>query len=94
LKLLSLRGYPARVVPTKGLRMGSPAWMHDGSGLIVTNDGDSGGEVVHLDFQGNARVLWKCESARTCFGVPSPDGRHLGIYQVRLTSNIWMLDIP
>jgi hypothetical protein len=48
--------------------------------------------LLHLDLQANVQVLWKCESAQMCFGSPSPDGHHLGIYQIRLTSNIWMLE--
>jgi eukaryotic-like serine/threonine-protein kinase len=94
LKILSLRGNPARVVPVKGLDVRHAAWMHDGSGLIVTSYGDDGAVLVHLDFQGNTQALWKCESGQTCYGTPSPDGRHLGIYQIRLTSNIWMLEVP
>ena len=89
--MLSLRGDPARVLPVNGLNVGEAAWMPDESGFIVTSRGDDGAVVSHLDLQSDVHVLWKCESAQSCFGAPSPDGRHLGIYQIRLTSNIWML---
>ncbi len=89
--MLSLRGDPARVLPVNGLNVWHAAWMPDESGFIVTSRGDDGAVVSHLDLQSNAHVLWKCESPQMCFGTPSPDGRHLGIYQIRLTSNIWML---
>jgi serine/threonine protein kinase len=93
LQILSLRGDPARILPVKGLNLQTtPWWMPDGRGLIVTSYGDDGAVLLHLDLQANVHVLWKCESAQTCFGVPSPDGHHLGIYQTRLTSNIWMLE--
>ena len=91
LRMLSLRGDPARVLPVNGLNVWHAAWMPDESGFIVTSRGDDGAVVSHLDLQSNAHVLWKCESPQMCFGTPSPDGRHLGIYQIRLTSNIWML---
>ncbi len=94
LRILSLRGEPTRLLPVKGLKLQAQAaaWTPDGRGLIVTNFGDTDAVVLHLDLQANVQVLFKCESAWMCFGSPSPDGRHLGIYQTRDTSNIWMLE--
>jgi eukaryotic-like serine/threonine-protein kinase len=93
LRILSLRGEPARVLPVKGLNVQAQVtWTPDGTGLIVTSYGDDGAVLLHLDLQANVHVLWKCESAQMCLGRPSPDGHHLGIYQIRLTSNIWMLE--
>jgi len=93
LRILSLRGEPTRVVPVKGLNLRAPAvWTPDGRGLIVTTFGVEAAVVLHLDLDANMQVLWKCESAQMCFGFPSPDGHHLGIYQTRLTSNIWRLE--
>ena len=93
LRILSLRGEPTRVVPVKGLNLRAPAvWTPDGRGLIVTTFGIEAAVVLHLDLHANMQVLWKCESAEMCFGSPSPDGHHLGIYQSRLTSNIWRLE--
>jgi serine/threonine protein kinase len=93
LQILSLRGEPTRVLPVKGLKVRAPAaWTPDGKGLIVTSFGVEEAVVLHLDLQANVQVLWKCESAQMCFGRPSPDSHHLGIYQTRLTSNIWMLE--
>ena len=93
LRILSLRGDPARVLPVKGLnvRIGA-AWTPDGRGLIVTTYRDDAAVLLHVDLQGNAQELFKCDSAGTCFGLPSPDGKHLGIYQSRGTANIWMLE--
>jgi serine/threonine protein kinase len=94
LRILSLHGEPTRVLPVKGLnlRAQAAAWTPDGRGLIVTNFGVEEAVVLHLDLQANVQVLFKCESAWMCFGTPSPDGHHLGIYQTRVTSNIWMLE--
>ena len=94
LRILSLRGEPARILPVKGLNLQAQAavWTPDGKGLIVTNFGIADAAVLHLDLQANVQVLFKCESAWMCFGIPSPDGRQLGIYQTRVTSNIWMLE--
>jgi hypothetical protein len=93
MRILSLRGDPARVLPIKGLNVRpQAAWTPDGRGLIVTSYGDDVAMLLRVDLQSNAYVIFKCESAQTCFGRPSPDGHHLGIYQTRLTSNIWMLE--
>jgi len=93
LRILSLRGEPARVLPVRGLNVQQPAaWTPDGRGLIVTTYRDDAAVLLHVDLQGNAQELFKCESAQTCFGIPSPDGKHLGIYQSRRTANIWMLE--
>jgi hypothetical protein len=34
--------------------------------------------------------LWTC--SRRCDGTPSPDGRHLGIYNQNVNANMWMMD--
>jgi len=93
LRILSLRGDPARVLPVKGLNVKGAVWTADGRGLIVTAYRDDAAVLVHVDLQGNAQELFKCDSAGTCFGAPSPDGKHLGIYQSRRTANVWMLEI-
>jgi Tol biopolymer transport system component len=93
LRILSLRGDAARVLSIKGLNVKQQAaWMPDGMGLIVTTYRDDTAVLLHVDLQGNARELFRCESAETCFGRPSPDGHHLGVYQSRTTANIWMLE--
>jgi hypothetical protein len=65
-------------------------WAADGKGLIVSTDSNRGGEVFHLDFQGNANSLWTCASF--CVGIPSPDGRHVSIYNQTVSANMWMME--
>jgi hypothetical protein len=92
LQFLSLRGEPPRVLALGDLNVQNrAAWTSNGRGLIVSNHPADGAELLHLDLQGNARVLLKCDSPQGCFGVPSPDGRYLAISDFRRTSNIWML---
>jgi eukaryotic-like serine/threonine-protein kinase len=93
LQILSLRGDPARVLPVKGLNVTPVArWMPGGTALLVMNGRGDESVVLRVDLQANARVLFKCEFSDECFGVPSPDGRYLGINQTRVTSNIWMIE--
>ena len=92
LRILSLHGDSPRVLSVSGLNVKqSAAWTADGRGLIVTTYRDDAAVLLHVDLEGNVQELFKCESAATCFGVPSPDGKRLGIYQTRPSSNIWML---
>jgi Tol biopolymer transport system component len=92
LRILSLRGAPARELPVKGLNVKADvSWTPDGRGLIVTSYRNGGAALIHVDLQANVQELLQCESDQ-CFGIPSPDGRHLGISQSRVTSNIWMLE--
>jgi serine/threonine protein kinase len=65
-------------------------WAANGKGLIVSTNANQGGEIFHLDLQGNAHSLWKCAS--WCIGLPSPDGRHLGIYNQNVSANMWMME--
>jgi serine/threonine protein kinase len=93
LRILSLRDAPARELPLTGVHVEAAAsWTPDGQGLILTSHRPDGASLVHVDLQANIHVLCQCESGQSCFGVPSPDGRHLGINQTRVTSNIWMLE--
>jgi hypothetical protein len=93
LRILSLHGDPPRVLPVRGLNVQQPAaWTPDGRGLIVTTYRDDAAVLLHVDLQGNAQELFKCDSAQICFGIPSPDGKHLGIYQSKSNANIWMLE--
>ena len=93
LRILSLHGQPAHVLPVRDLYVKEQiAWTPDGRGLIVTTYRDDATVLLHVDLQGNVHELFKCESTEACGGRPSPDGKHLGIYQSRRNANIWMLE--
>jgi hypothetical protein len=72
--------------------VGPARWTADGKSLIVTDFTVDGAVLMRLDLDGNRKQLWKCVSRNTCFGLPSPDGRHLAIYQSNITSNMWLLE--
>jgi serine/threonine protein kinase len=92
IQISALRGGPTQVIPAKGLnKMRSLQWGAGGKGLFVWNLTQDGSEVVHVDLRGNTKVLWKCSSDK-CFGLPSPDGRHLAIYERKVNANMWMME--
>ena len=59
-----------------------------------------GSALLRVDMQGNARVLWQRKGsmgmepwfALSPWAVPSPDGRHLAIYDSKLSANMWMME--
>jgi hypothetical protein len=91
IQIRSLLSHSSQVIHAKGVaKMLSLSWSADGKGFFVTNVTTTGGEILHVDLQGNAKVLWKCNSDR-CFGGQSPDGRHIAIYDWKLSANMWMM---
>ena len=92
IQILSLRGQPTQVIPAKGLNgMQSLNWAADGRALFISSGTKEGSVLLHVDLQGNTIVVWKCVAGR-CFGVPSPDGRHLAIYSEKRSANMWMME--
>ena len=92
IRILSLRGEPARVIPVKDLELGPIFWTPDGKRLLITSFANGGTKLLSLDLEGNAKLLWNCGSAEMCFGSPSPDGQHLAIYESKRSSNIGTIE--
>ena len=94
IQILSLRGKPVQVIRMKGLKnMRLLGWAADGKSLFVSNSIKGGGALLHVDFQGNATVLWKCsEGGDRCVWAASPDSRHLALYGEKLRANMWMME--
>ena len=67
-------------------------WTADQEGFFVTRKARNGNELLHLDLQGNAVSLRKCIGDETCFGFPSPDGRHLATIDRNQGTNMWMME--
>jgi serine/threonine protein kinase len=92
IQIRSLRNQQTQVIRAKDLNnMSLLQWTADGNGLYVSNVTNNGSEILHVDLKGNVKLLWKSNSER-CFGVPSPDGRHLAIYDWKLSANMWMME--
>ena len=92
IQIRSLQGQQTQVIQPKGLNhIRQLQWAADGKALFVSNVTNGGSEIVHVDLDGNTKLLWKCGSD-VCFGQSSPDGRHLAIYEKKLNANMWMLE--
>jgi len=92
--ILSLNGQMLEQVPVKGWsNLQSLIWAADGKGLFVTAGVRNGREVLHVDLQGNARVLWENNGGSgETLAHPSPDGRHLAFDGWTTNGNMWMME--
>jgi Tol biopolymer transport system component len=91
--ILSLRGEAMREIQVKGWsNLLSLNWAADGKGLFVANGVQGGAVLLHVDLQGNARVLWKNHGGNWTPAMSSPDGRHLAIQGWTVDGNMWMLE--
>jgi eukaryotic-like serine/threonine-protein kinase len=107
IRVFSLDGVVQKEISVKGWKsLESVHWVADGKGFFVSGAGDGGSALLHLDLRGNAHVLWKQKGSiapwnvplahrwgpSAPWAIPSPDGRHLAIYDWSLSGNIWMVE--
>jgi serine/threonine protein kinase len=91
--ILSLNGGAPQEITAKGWNiLTSVNWSADGKGLFVSSFKDQGAVLLHIDLQGNARILWEHPGGPETYAVPSPDGRHLAMRGWTVDSNLWMLE--
>ncbi len=67
-------------------------WAADGKGLFVSSPRGDSSVLLHVDLQGNPKIIWEQKGWIGTRGVPSPDGRHLAILAFKLNSNVWMME--
>jgi Tol biopolymer transport system component len=93
IEILSLRGDATQTIHVKGWdNLESLDWAADGKGFFVAAGVHGGMVLLHVDLQGNAKVLQKNEGIAAAFARPSPDGRHLAIQAFGIEGNIWTLE--
>ena len=105
IRILSLPDGKAREVLVKGWNGFS--WLHwaaDGKALFITAAGaanvagaaNAGAELLRVDMQGRAQVVWQAGSSAFTYwaprGVPSPNGRYLAVLGYTTDSNVWLLE--
>ena len=92
IEIRSLGGGPRKFIRPKDVtKIRALQWAADGRGLFVENYATAAREIMYMDLRGDTTVLWKCKTDR-CYSVPSPDGRHLAIYDWSVSANMWMLE--
>jgi serine/threonine protein kinase len=92
IEIHSLTGQPTFSIPATGLnRMVMLHWAADGKGFFVSRHVLDGYEIIYVDLSGRTHSFWTCR-AGWCQSKPSPDGRHIAIYDVEKSTNIWMME--
>jgi Tol biopolymer transport system component/DNA-binding winged helix-turn-helix (wHTH) protein len=95
--IVSLRGEPSQEIRVKGWSNLQDIEWADAKALLISNrvrTGDVHDVLLHVDMQGNARVLWQQQGGFNGGGLGklSPDGRHLAFNGMSRNSNIWMME--
>jgi hypothetical protein len=61
--------------------------------LFVTAGVRNGKDILYVDFQGNAHLLWENSGGSgETEARPSPDGRHLAFNSWTTSGNIWLME--
>jgi Tol biopolymer transport system component len=92
--ILSVRGEILQKFPVKVVsRLDSVVWAADAKSLFVTADIQGGTEVLRVDLEGNARILWQNPGASwETLAHPSPDGRYLEFDGWTTSGNLWLME--
>jgi eukaryotic-like serine/threonine-protein kinase len=92
--ILSSDGHILQPVHVKGWsNLESFTWNANGTALFVTAGIRNGKEVLHVDVQGNAHILWESAGGSgETEARPSPDGRHLAFHGWTTSGNIWTME--
>jgi Tol biopolymer transport system component len=89
----SLRGQKMLTISTAGFApLRHIAWAADGKALFVSTHKQDTGELLHLDMQGKANVIWKCAGPNWCMANPSPDGRRIAIFETKRNANVFIME--
>jgi serine/threonine protein kinase/Tol biopolymer transport system component len=108
IRIVRMGQQPPRDIVVKGWKnLQSVDWAADGKALFVSSLTTHSSTLLHVDLQGNAQLLWEQKGSTSPAGrpwdqplggpsaswaVPSPDGRHLAIYDWKLSANMWMME--
>jgi Tol biopolymer transport system component len=91
ISLLPLDGSAAqKISQTQWTELLSVAWAADGKSLFVSSFSSRGTAIVHLDFAGQGKQLFK-PNWRIVTLEPSPDGKYLAFGPVISNSNVWTM---
>jgi len=105
--ILHLDGRPPQQLRVQGWNsLQSVDWAADGKGIFASSETKSGSVLLLVDLTGMAHVIWEKQGSfawdmdfKAMIGaplapsaLPSPDGRHLAIYDWKLSANMWMME--
>jgi len=93
IEILSLGTKVTQTIRLKGwTNLDSLNWTAKGDGFFIYSGVHGGMVLLQVDLHGNVTVLQRNNGNASGFARPSPDGRHLAIYDYRVDGNIWTLE--
>jgi dipeptidyl aminopeptidase/acylaminoacyl peptidase len=93
IRLVPVDGRPARIFTVKGYSdIGDLSWDIDSRSLFVTTYEPGRSVLLRVDFNGNARRLWRGPQTNPVLPAMSPDRRHLAVNNESHQANVWMID--
>ena len=91
--ILSTTGSAIQEITVKGWsNVASLNWAADGKALFVASKREDRSVLLHVDLQGNPKIVWEQKGWIGTQCVASPDGRHLAILAFKLSNNVWMME--
>lgn len=92
-ELRSLNGGASRKLSVPGwVAIVAIDWAGDGRTLLVSASNPSGTQsLLRVDLRGKATPLWENADKDVGWGIPSPDGRRIALWQANGISNAWLL---
>ena len=94
IRLLRITGGKERVLTLKDWNgISSLDWAADGRSIWVTASSPTGIQtLLHVDLRGAAKPAFQEPEKYLGWAIPSPDGRHVALWEASSSSNAWLLD--
>jgi serine/threonine protein kinase len=92
IRLVPLIGGQVRVIVVKGYPdIVDLYWAIDSNRLFVSNRTLDGVSLLDVGLNGDAQSIWQQHQGTWTWGISSPDGRHLAMFDGVTEANVWMI---
>jgi hypothetical protein len=92
IRIISFEGKPATDIFVRGVGdLENLDPLPDGSGWLSVNHTAMGSELVQITRDGTSHVLWAPERMAVDSAMVSRDGKHLAIWTITTTGNVWLM---
>jgi len=90
--ILSLQVSSRRKIKVQNWSLENLNWASDVGGFFAASRRPDSTLLLHINLRGETHVLWEEKGMQIFDGIPSPDGRHLLVNPVSVSSNVWMME--
>jgi eukaryotic-like serine/threonine-protein kinase len=92
-RFFSLHGGALQTVTAQGYEnLTSFDWAPDSKSVFVATRGPSGSTLLRIGVNGEVQPVWGRVEPTHLWGVPSPDGRHIAVFDASSDANAWMIE--